>query len=77
MTTVSPVRAVSALLLGLANDAGHRPNRATVRIVTDDRPPQIVMYQGEPFLLASVSRELLIYMQHRPFRADASFEINA
>jgi archaeosine-15-forming tRNA-guanine transglycosylase len=75
MPIVTPVRAISAKLFGLADASGRRSHRATVRIVTDDRPRQVVMYQGEPFLPARSSDGSLAYVQ--TFRADPSFEIEA
>jgi len=58
------IRARAAELIGLD---GVRV--AFVTMVTDDQAPQIVMFEGEPFL--RVNRvDVLAYQQTRPYRAD-------
>ncbi|MEN6535686.1 MAG: hypothetical protein ABFD89_18625 [Bryobacteraceae bacterium] len=46
---------------------------ATVTMVTDDHAPEVVMYEGEPFLLSgdATMKPELTYLQVRAYRADA------
>lgn len=60
-TTIRPVRAE---LLGLS-----RERVAIVTIIADDRLPEIIMFNGDPFLL-DVNLFGTAYRQVRPFRAD-------
>lgn len=66
------VRAAKALLFDLA---GRRI--AAVTMVVDDRVPQIVMFEGDPFLWSPNPRPrpedvgTHEYKQVRPYRADA------
>lgn len=63
----APIRATRVELLNLE----HRLI-AIATIVTDDRPPEVVMFEGEPFLRAAGA--VLTYRQARTFRADALIE---
>jgi hypothetical protein len=79
MTTVTPVCAVRARLLGLADFKGDRPIRATLRILTENAtPPHVVIYEDEPFVLTSLclSAGSLVYSQVQAVRLDANSEID-
>jgi hypothetical protein len=62
------VRAARAALIGLD---GKRV--AVVTMVVDDRLPQIVMFEGEPYLTSPEvpGDASAAYVQVRPYRADA------
>lgn len=62
------IRAARAALIGLN---GQRI--AVVTMVVDDRLPQIVMFEGEPFLASPEvpGDASAAYVQIRPYRADA------
>ena len=48
---------------------------ATVRIVIDDDAPELIMFNGEPFLLEIFLEDgegSIFYRQVRPYRVDAS-----
>ena len=46
---------------------------ATVTMVTDDHAPEVVMFEGEPFLISGSTdaKPELTYLQVRAYRADA------
>jgi len=74
MIAAPPISAVSARLLGLEGADGRRPHVGTIRMVVDRKLPGLVMYEGEPFLLSSVTGGAsfdVSYVQTVPFRADA------
>lgn len=62
------IRAARAALIGLD---GKRV--AVVTMVVDDRLPQIVMFEGEPYLTSPEvpGDTSAAYVQVRPYRADA------
>jgi hypothetical protein len=62
------IRAARAALIGLD---GKRI--AVVTMVVDDRLPQIVMFEGEPYLASPTipADTSAAYVQVRPYRADA------
>ena len=66
---MSGIRAVSATLLGL--DQQHR---ATVRVIIDRELPDVIMFDGEPFILDRVWVDPVSYHQLRPYRIDAGEE---
>jgi hypothetical protein len=79
MTTVTPVCAARARLLGLADARGHRLLRATVRILNENTtPPHVVTYKDDTFVLASLcfSSGSLEYEKVRAVRVDPSSEID-
>ena len=79
MTTITPVCAVRAGLLGLADARGHRLLRATVRIVNENTtPPHVVEYEDGTFVLASLcfSSGSLEYEQVRAVHVDPNSEID-
>jgi hypothetical protein len=79
MTTVTPVCAVRARLLGMADARGHRLLRATVRLLTENTtPPHVIEYEDGTFVLASLcfSSGSLEYEQVRAVRVDPSSEID-
>lgn len=58
------VRLVRAALIGLDGEI-----RSTITMVVDDAMPEIVMFNGDPFLY-DPSHSVIAYLQVRPFRAD-------
>jgi hypothetical protein len=80
MTAVTPMCAVRARLLGLADGYGYRLHRATVRIFTENTtPPHFVIYGDDVFVLESLcsASASLVYTQVQAVRVDASSEIDA
>jgi hypothetical protein len=69
---VSRCTAARGVLLGL----DHR-HVATVNMVIAADIPQLVMFDGEPFLLKRPGGAELVYVQIRPYRADCSLTIEA
>ena len=63
---MSGIHAARAKLLDI-----HRKPCATVRIVIDDDAPELIMFNGEPFLLED-GEGSIFYRQVRPYRVDAS-----
>jgi hypothetical protein len=58
------VTAASAALFDLTGD-----RIATVMVVVDDKVPQVIMFEGDPFVFARLSGSQLFYQQVTPFRA--------
>jgi hypothetical protein len=59
-----PIRALQAALFDLSGD-----RIATVMVVSDQTLPQLIMFEGEPFLFERTAGEILFFHQARPFRA--------
>jgi hypothetical protein len=69
--TMSGIQAARAELLDI-----DRKHYATVRVVIDyEAPPEVIMFNGEPFLLEIFLENdegSIFYRRVRPYRVDAS-----
>jgi hypothetical protein len=65
------ISAAEARLFGMEDPGtGRRAEIGTVRVVHDGRVPELVMFEGEPFLYRGASDSQLLYVKTVPFRAD-------